>query len=88
MVAEGRRKHKNIEFIEADAEKLPFGDNEFDAVTISFGLRNINNPKAALARCTGCSSPAAASSCASSRARRVAMHARRLLHLPQVRRCP
>src|SRR4051794_41913834 len=37
MVAEGRRKHKNIEFIEADAEKLPFGDNEFDAVTISFG---------------------------------------------------
>jgi demethylmenaquinone methyltransferase/2-methoxy-6-polyprenyl-1,4-benzoquinol methylase len=48
MIAEGRRKHKNIEFIEADAEKLPFGDNEFDAVTISFGLRNINNPKAAL----------------------------------------
>jgi demethylmenaquinone methyltransferase/2-methoxy-6-polyprenyl-1,4-benzoquinol methylase len=48
MVAEGRRKHKNIEFIQADAEKLPFGDNEFDAVAISFGLRNIANPKAAL----------------------------------------
>jgi demethylmenaquinone methyltransferase/2-methoxy-6-polyprenyl-1,4-benzoquinol methylase len=48
MVAEGRRKHKNIEFIEADAQNLPFGDNEFDAVTISFGLRNINDPKAAL----------------------------------------
>ncbi len=48
MVAEGRRKHKKIEFIEADAVKLPFGDNEFDAVTISFGLRNINDPKAAL----------------------------------------
>ncbi len=48
MIAEGRRKHKSIEFVEADAEKLPFGDNEFDAVTISFGLRNVNNPKAAL----------------------------------------
>lgn len=48
MVAEGRRKHKSIEFIEANAEKLPFGDNEFDAVTISFGLRNIQDPKVAL----------------------------------------
>jgi demethylmenaquinone methyltransferase/2-methoxy-6-polyprenyl-1,4-benzoquinol methylase len=48
MVAEGRRKHPKIEFIEGDAEKLPFGDNEFDAVTISFGLRNVNEPKVAL----------------------------------------
>jgi len=48
MIAEGRRKHKNVEFIEADAEKLPFGDNEFDAATISFGLRNVANPKVAL----------------------------------------
>ena len=49
MVAEGRRKHRNIEFVEADAEKLPFGDDEFDAVAISFGLRNVNAPKVALA---------------------------------------
>ncbi len=48
MVAEGRRRHKNIEFVEGDAEKLPFGDNEFDAVTISFGLRNVSQPKVAL----------------------------------------
>jgi demethylmenaquinone methyltransferase/2-methoxy-6-polyprenyl-1,4-benzoquinol methylase len=48
MVAEGRRKHKNIEFIDADAHSLPFGDNEFDAVAISFGLRNMSDPKAAL----------------------------------------
>jgi demethylmenaquinone methyltransferase/2-methoxy-6-polyprenyl-1,4-benzoquinol methylase len=48
MVEEGRRKHKKIEFIQADAEKLPFGDNEFDAVSISFGLRNISDPKVAL----------------------------------------
>jgi demethylmenaquinone methyltransferase/2-methoxy-6-polyprenyl-1,4-benzoquinol methylase len=49
MIAEGRRKHKNIEFVEADIERLPFGDDEFDAVTISFGLRNVNDPKVALA---------------------------------------
>ncbi len=49
MVAEGRRKHKKIEFVEGDAEKLPFPDNQFDAVTISFGLRNVNEPKVALA---------------------------------------
>jgi len=48
MVAEGRRKHPNLEFVEADAESLPFGDNEFDAVTISFGLRNVHAPKTAL----------------------------------------
>ena len=48
MVAEGRRKHKNVEFIQGDAENLPFGDNEFDAVSISFGLRNVSDPKAAL----------------------------------------
>jgi demethylmenaquinone methyltransferase/2-methoxy-6-polyprenyl-1,4-benzoquinol methylase len=48
MIAEGRRRHPSIEFIEADAEKLPFGDNEFDAVTISFGLRNVNRPQVAL----------------------------------------
>lgn len=49
MVAEGRRRHKNIEFVEGDATKLPFGDNEFDAVSISFGLRNVVEPKLALA---------------------------------------
>jgi demethylmenaquinone methyltransferase/2-methoxy-6-polyprenyl-1,4-benzoquinol methylase len=49
MIEEGRRRHPKIEFVEADAEKLPFGDDEFDAVTISFGLRNVEHPKTALA---------------------------------------
>lgn len=49
MIVEGRRRHPNIEFIEGDAEKLPFGDDEFDAVTISFGLRNVEHPQVALA---------------------------------------
>ena len=49
MIAEGRRRHPQIEFVEADAEKLPFGDDEFDAVTVSFGLRNMSDPHQALA---------------------------------------
>jgi demethylmenaquinone methyltransferase/2-methoxy-6-polyprenyl-1,4-benzoquinol methylase len=48
MIEEGRRRQPGIEFVEADAERLPFGDEEFDAVTISFGLRNISNPIVAL----------------------------------------
>jgi demethylmenaquinone methyltransferase/2-methoxy-6-polyprenyl-1,4-benzoquinol methylase len=49
MIAEGRRRNPKIEFVEGDAERLPFGDDEFDAVTISFGLRNVEHPKVALA---------------------------------------
>jgi demethylmenaquinone methyltransferase/2-methoxy-6-polyprenyl-1,4-benzoquinol methylase len=49
MIAEGRKRHPRIEFVEANGERLPFGDDEFDAVTISFGLRNIEHPKIALA---------------------------------------
>lgn len=49
MIAEAGRRHPKIEFRHADAMKLPFGDDEFDAVTISFGLRNVHDPKQALA---------------------------------------
>lgn len=49
MIAEGRKRHPRIEFVEANGERLPFGDDEFDAVTISFGLRNIEHPQVALA---------------------------------------
>lgn len=52
MIAEGRRRHggiPNLSFVQADATDLPFADGEFDAVTISFGLRNVNNPRKALA---------------------------------------
>lgn len=49
MIEVGRAKHPNITFVQADAMALPFKDGEFDAVTISFGLRNIEDPKKALA---------------------------------------
>lgn len=49
MIAEGRRRHPQLEFVEADATRLPFDDDSFDAATISFGLRNIEHPELALA---------------------------------------
>lgn len=51
MIAEGRRRHggiPNLEFAEADATDLPFEDESFDAVTMSFGLRNVIEPRTAL----------------------------------------
>jgi len=42
----GDRKH--LPFVAADALRLPFADASFDAVTISFGLRNIVDVPAAL----------------------------------------
>ena len=41
MLAEGRRRHPELNFVQADAAALPFEDDSFDAVTISFGLRNV-----------------------------------------------
>lgn len=48
MLAEGKKRYPEIEFVFADAMKLPFADQEFDAVTISFGLRNVEKHKVAL----------------------------------------
>jgi demethylmenaquinone methyltransferase/2-methoxy-6-polyprenyl-1,4-benzoquinol methylase len=45
MLEIARRKIPNkMEFIRADAEKLPFKEASFDAATFSFGIRNVTNP--------------------------------------------
>ncbi len=38
----------NIEYVQANAECLPFADNSFDILTIAFGLRNVTDKDAAL----------------------------------------
>ena len=50
MLWEGARKgHVGVTWVNGDALELPFEDASFDAVTISFGLRNVPDPEAALA---------------------------------------
>jgi demethylmenaquinone methyltransferase/2-methoxy-6-polyprenyl-1,4-benzoquinol methylase len=39
----------NVEFVQANAEMLPFPDNYFDCITIAFGLRNVTDKDKALA---------------------------------------
>lgn len=48
MLAQGRRRRPDLAFTAADATRLPFADESFDAVTMSFGLRNVDDVGAAL----------------------------------------
>ena len=49
MLAVARKKAKHstetqtVEFITGDSEALPFEDDTFDAITVSFGIRNFEN---------------------------------------------
>jgi demethylmenaquinone methyltransferase / 2-methoxy-6-polyprenyl-1,4-benzoquinol methylase len=52
MLAVGRKRaakkgFPDLQFVEANAEEMPFVDKSFDAVTIAFGIRNVTDiPKA------------------------------------------
>jgi demethylmenaquinone methyltransferase/2-methoxy-6-polyprenyl-1,4-benzoquinol methylase len=49
MLAVGRaRGEDGLEWVQADAEDLPFPDQMADAFTIAFGIRNVTNVDAAL----------------------------------------
>jgi demethylmenaquinone methyltransferase/2-methoxy-6-polyprenyl-1,4-benzoquinol methylase len=49
MLQVGKRARPRLAFTAGDGTRLPFADATFDAVTISFGLRNIVDPVAGLA---------------------------------------
>jgi len=49
MLRVGKQHLPGLPFTGGDATRLPFGDAAFDAVTISFGLRNVVDTEAALA---------------------------------------
>ncbi len=49
MLRVGRRRRPDLSLVAGDGTRLPFADDAFDAVTISFGLRNIVDHRAALA---------------------------------------
>ncbi|RCL03562.1 MAG: 4-benzoquinol methylase [Candidatus Tokpelaia sp. JSC161] len=46
--ARSRNFQKEVDFLEANAESMPFQDNFFDVCTIAFGIRNIPDIKRAL----------------------------------------
>ncbi|MGZ4479384.1 MAG: demethylmenaquinone methyltransferase [Nocardioidaceae bacterium] len=48
MLRVGKRAKPHLPFTAGDGTRLPFADDTFDAVTISFGLRNIVDPVAGL----------------------------------------
>ena len=49
MLQVGKQARPHLPFTAGDGTRLPFADDTFDAVTISFGLRNIVDPLAGLA---------------------------------------
>jgi demethylmenaquinone methyltransferase/2-methoxy-6-polyprenyl-1,4-benzoquinol methylase len=48
MVRVGKARRRDLAFVAGDATALPFADDSFDAVTISFGLRNVVDTVGAL----------------------------------------
>ncbi|WEV79834.1 demethylmenaquinone methyltransferase [Janibacter cremeus] len=49
MLHQGQRQYPDLDFSAADATRLPFADESFDTVTMSFGFRNVVDRGAALA---------------------------------------
>jgi demethylmenaquinone methyltransferase/2-methoxy-6-polyprenyl-1,4-benzoquinol methylase len=48
MLQQGRKDRPSLPFVAGDGTRLPFLDDTFDAVTISYGLRNFVDPVAGL----------------------------------------
>jgi demethylmenaquinone methyltransferase/2-methoxy-6-polyprenyl-1,4-benzoquinol methylase len=63
MLAEGRRRLTdagivgNVEYKIVNAEQLPFENNQFDCISISFGLRNVTHKDLALKEMVRCLKP-------------------------------
>lgn len=48
MLRQGKKDRPSLPFVAGDGTRLPFLDDTFDAVTISYGLRNFVDPVAGL----------------------------------------
>ncbi len=63
MLDEGRKRltdqgiAENVEYCLVNAEELPFEDNSFDCISISFGLRNVTHKERALESMVRCLKP-------------------------------
>ena len=69
MLARARQKAAKaaaaagVDFIEADAQRLPFAEATFQIVSVAFGLRNVADTAQGLREMTRVCAPAAASWC-------------------------
>ena len=65
MLAIGRRKTERaglshrIDYVQGDAQSLPFANHSFDAITMAFGIRNVPNRPLALAEMARVAAPGA-----------------------------
>jgi len=63
MLNQGRKRltdagiASNVDYCLVNAEHLPFDDNRFDCISISFGLRNVTHKENALAAMVRCLKP-------------------------------
>jgi demethylmenaquinone methyltransferase / 2-methoxy-6-polyprenyl-1,4-benzoquinol methylase len=48
MLERARRKSASVRWVRGDALALPFADGSFDAVTVGFGIRNVDDLEAGL----------------------------------------
>lgn len=48
MLRVGRERQPHLQFVAGDALQLPYADDSFDTVTISYGLRNVEDTLGAL----------------------------------------
>ena len=48
-IQKSKQSRRDVTFIEADAQNLPFSDNQFQIVSAAFGLRNVANTDQGLA---------------------------------------
>jgi demethylmenaquinone methyltransferase / 2-methoxy-6-polyprenyl-1,4-benzoquinol methylase len=55
--AKSRGRVKRIQFVEADAQRLPFADNTFEITTVAFGLRNVTDPEQGIREMTRVTRP-------------------------------
>ncbi len=77
MIETARAQHPDIEFVEANAEQLPFEDDAFDAVLVNFSIHHFARPdvvcteiRRVLKPAAGSSSPAPSSNSDSGRSSR------------------
>ena len=62
MLERARRKAPELEWIRGDLLELPFGDASFDAATVGFGVRNVDDLQACAVASSGAFSDPAAGS--------------------------